>query len=73
MADQVMIQLLRTVARLEAGSKQVVNERLAKEAISRGLLIQWRDSYVRTRLGRDVLRREISAGARTEAQVMHYG
>jgi len=73
MADQAMVQLLRTVARLEAGSTLVVNECLAREAISRGLLIQWRDGYVRTRLGRDLLRREVGAGVRAEAQVMRYG
>jgi hypothetical protein len=63
MFDHGMLQLLSNVARLEAGSKPaIINERLVGEAIARGLLIKWRNSYVRTRLGRDVLRYAIDAG-----------
>ena len=52
MADQVMVQLLRTVARLEAGAAPAIDENLAHEGVTRGYLVRWRSSYVRTALGK---------------------
>jgi hypothetical protein len=77
MWDHGMLQLLCNVARLEAGAKPAINEGLAREAISRGLLIKWRNGYVRTRLGKDYLRHalgsgEVSVGARSVGQAMAF-
>ena len=44
MADHAMVQLLRTVARLEAGAAPAIDEKLAREGVTRGYLVRWRSS-----------------------------
>ncbi|MET0546685.1 MAG: hypothetical protein ABWZ40_10260 [Caulobacterales bacterium] len=61
MADQDVIQLLRTIAQLEAGGAPAINRHLAAECVARGYAVNWRDGYVRTRLGKAVLRRSNDA------------